>query len=162
MVYWLKNIFKKIIKERKADQHSLTENNMSNAIIHTHNIKRKAEWKTIHEQNISHYQTINRYRPILISLQTYHCIRLLACTYVHDFKHARMHRWASANICPNICVCGTHIYLQIQTPINISLIKEQTEHNIGEVCINSLGWYDTNTIKNEIIMITIKAYYEIS
>ncbi|WP_419636398.1 hypothetical protein [Thiolapillus sp.] len=52
-------------------------------------------------------------------------------------------------------------YLQIQTPINISLIKEQTEHNIGEVCINSLGWYDANTVKNKIIII-IKAYYEIS
>ena len=59
-------------------------------------------------------------------------------------------------------VYTAHIHLQMQTPINISLIKEQTEHNIGEVCINSLGWYDTNTIKNEIIMITIKAYYEIS
>ena len=38
-----------------------------------------------------------------------------------------------------ICVYDTHIYLQIQTPINISLIKEQTEHNVGEVCISSLG-----------------------
>ena len=57
--------------------------------------------------------------------------------------------------------------MQIQRPINISLIisliiiKEQTEHNIGEVCINSLGWYDANTVKNKMIII-IKAYYEIS
>ena len=51
--------------------------------------------------------------------------------------------------------------MQIQTPINISLIKEQTEHNIGEVCINSLGWYDANTVKNNNVII-IKAYYEIS
>ena len=51
--------------------------------------------------------------------------------------------------------------MQIQTPINISLIKEQTEHNIGEVCINSVGWYDANTVKNKMIII-IKAYYEIS
>ena len=29
---------------------------MSNAIIHTHNIRRKAERKTIHEQRISHSQ----------------------------------------------------------------------------------------------------------
>ena len=72
-----------------------------------------------------------------------------------------MHRWASAHICRYICVYGTHIYLQIQTPVNISLIKEQTEHNIGEVCINSLDWYDANTAKNKIIII-IKASYEIS
>ena len=52
--------------------------------------------------------------------------------------------------------------MQIQTPINISLIKEQTEHNIGEVCINSFGWYDANTVKNKIIIIIIKAYHEIS
>ena len=45
------------------------------------------------------------------------------------------------------------------------LIKEQTEHNIGEVSINSLGWYDANTVKNTMIIIIIiitKAYYEIS
>ena len=43
------------------------------------------------------------------------------------------------------------------------LIKEQTEHYAGEVCINSLGWYDANTVKNNIIIIIIiKAYYEIS
>ena len=47
----------------------------------------------------------------------------------------------------------------MQTPINMSVIKEQTEHTIGEVCINSLGWCDSNTVKNKII---IKAYYEIS
>ena len=60
-----------------------------------------------------------------------------------------MHRWASAHICTYICVYGTHIYLQIQTPINISLVKEQTGNNIGEVCINSLGWYDANTDKRK-------------
>ena len=113
----------------------------------------------MHEQSISHYQTINSYRSILISIQTDHGIHILACTYVHDFTHARVHRWATAHICTYICAFGTHIYLQIQTPINISLIKEQTEHTIGEVCINSLGWCDSNTVKNKII---IKAYYEIS
>ena len=81
--------------------------------------------------------------------------------HVHDFTHARMHRRASTHMSFRyICVYGTHIYLQIQTPINISLIKEQTEHN-GEVCINSLGWYDANTVKHKMIVI-IKAYYEIS
>ena len=35
---------------------------MSNAIIHTRNIQRKAEGKPVHEQSISHYQTINRER----------------------------------------------------------------------------------------------------
>ena len=55
----------------------------------------------------------------------------------------------------------TSTCMQIQTPINIYLIKEQTEHNIGGLCINSLGWYDANAVKNDIIMI-IKAYYEIS
>ena len=29
------------------------------------------------------------------------------------------------------------------------------------MCINSLGWYDANTVQNDNIMI-IKAYYEIS
>ena len=151
---------------------------MSNAIIYTHNIQRKAEWKTTHEQSLSHYQTINSYRSILISIQTEHqtinsyrsvlisiqtgySIHILACTYVHDFTHARMHRWASAHICTYICVYGSNIYLQIQTPINMPLIKEQTEHNDGEVCINSSGWYDANTVKN-IIIIMIKAFYEIS
>ena len=38
----------------------------------------------------------------------------------------------------------------MQTPINISLVKEQTEHNICEVCINSLDWYDASTVKNKI------------
>ena len=52
--------------------------------------------------------------------------------------------------------------MQIQTSINISLIKEQTEHNIGEVCIDSLGWYDANTVKNRITIIIIMAYHEIS
>ena len=33
----------------------------------------------------------------------------------------------------------------MQTLIYISLTKEQNDHNTGEVCINSLGWYDTNT-----------------
>ena len=132
---------------------------MSNAIMHTHNIHRKAEWKTTHELSISHYQTINSYRLILISIQTDHGVHILACTYVHDFTHARKHRCASAHVCRYICVYGTHIYLQIQTPINISLIKEQTEHNIGEVCINSLGWYDARTVTNNIIITIIKAYY---
>ena len=45
--------------------------------------------------------------------------------------------------------------------MNISLTKEQTEDNIGEVYMNSLGWYDANTVKNKIIII-VKAYYEIS
>ena len=97
---------------------------------------------------------------ILISIQTDHGIHILACTYVHDFTHARMHGWASAHICTYICVYGIHIYLQIQTPIDTSLLKEQTEHTIGEVCINSLGWYDANTVKNRMIII-INAYYEI-
>ena len=117
--------------------------------------------KNIHEQSISHYQTINSYRSIPISIQTDHGIHILACTYVHGFTHAKMHRCASEHICRYVCVYGTHIYLQIQTPIYISLIKEQTEHNIGEVCINSLGWYDANTVKN-VMIIVIKAYYEIS
>ena len=65
---------------------------MSNTTIHTHNIHRKAELKTIHEQSISHYQTINSYRLILISIQTDHGIHILACTYVHDFTHAGKHR----------------------------------------------------------------------
>ena len=64
---------------------------MSNAIIHTHNIQEKQSEK-IHEQSISHYQTINSYRLILINIQTGHGIPILACTYVHDFTHARMHR----------------------------------------------------------------------
>ena len=58
-------------------------------------------------------------------------------------------------------VYTAHIHLQMQTPINISLIKEQTKHNIGEVCINSLACYDANTVKNKMIII-IKAYYEMS
>ena len=58
-------------------------------------------------------------------------------------------------------VYTAHIHLQMQTPINISLIKEQTEDNIGEVYMNSLGWYDANNVKNKIIII-VKAYYEIS
>ena len=62
--------------------------------------------------------------------------------------HARMHRYASAHTCRYSCVYGTRIYLQIQTPINICLIQKQTEHNIGEVCINSLGWYDANTVND--------------
>ena len=66
---------------------------MSNAIIHTHNIQRKAEGKTMHEKSISHYQTINSYRSILISIQTDQGIHILAChVYVHDFTHARMHK----------------------------------------------------------------------
>ena len=81
---------------------------------------------------------------------------------MHDFTHARMHRWASALICRYMCVHGGHIYLHIETPVNIPFIKEQTEHNIGEVCINSLGWYDVSTVKNIIIIIMIKGYYEIS
>ena len=53
------------LKKKKADQHSLTEKkNMSNAIVHTHNIQRKAEWKTIHKQSIGHYQTIKREREM--------------------------------------------------------------------------------------------------
>ena len=156
MVYWSK-------KKRRQINIASQRTNMSNAIIYTHNIQRKAEWKTIHEQSISYYQTINSYRSVLISIQTGHGIHKLACTHVHDFTHARMHRWASAHICTYICVYGTHIYLQIQTPINISLVKEQTGNNIGEVCINSLGWYDANTVNNNIIIIIIiKAYYEIS
>ena len=62
----------------------------------------------------------------------------------------------------HLCILHAHL----QTPINMSLIKEQTGRNIGEVCINSLGWYDANTVKNIILLImitiTIKAYYEIS
>ncbi len=65
---------------------------MSNAIIHTHIYTEKQSEKTIHEQSISHCQTINSYRSILISIQTDHGIHILACTYVHDFTHARKHR----------------------------------------------------------------------
>ena len=62
---------------------------MSNATI-THIIyKEKQSEKTIHEQSISHYQTINSYMQILISIQTDHGIHILACTYVHDFTQAR-------------------------------------------------------------------------
>ena len=41
------------------------------------------------------------------------------------------------------------------------LIKEQTEHDIGEVCMISSGWYNANTVKNNNDII-IKAHYEIS
>ena len=65
---------------------------MSNATI-THIIyKEKQSEKTIHEQSISHYQTINSYRSIRNSIQTGHGIHILAFTYVHDFTHAIMHR----------------------------------------------------------------------
>ena len=128
-----------LIKKRKKRRQiniASQRTNMSNAIIYTHNIQRKAEWKTTHEQSNSHYQTINSYRSILISIQTEHqtinsyrsvlisiqtgySIHIIACIYMHDFTHTRMHRWASAHICRHICVYGTHIYLQIQTPIDI-------------------------------------------
>ena len=39
-----------------------------------------------------------------------------------------------------------HLYLPTQTPVNISFVKELTEHNISEMCINSLGWYNANTV----------------
>ena len=143
MVYWLK-------KKKKADQHSLTENRHVKRNIHTHNTRRKAESITTHEQSIKHHQTINGYRSILIRVRTGHDIHILAYPYVHDLTDAKMHRWFSAHTCTHICVYGIHIYLQIETSINLSLIKEQTEHNIGEVCINSLGWYDANTVKNKI------------
>ena len=65
---------------------------MSNAIIHTHNTQGKAESITIHEQSIRHYQTANSYRSIPINIQTGHGVHIFACTYVHDFTHARMHR----------------------------------------------------------------------
>ena len=100
---------------------------MSNAIIHTHNIQRKAEWKTIHEQSISHYQIIHSYWSILVRIQTGHGIHMLACTYVHDFTHARIHRctyirarklifaflhaWNHARMFMQVCVChGLFVY----------------------------------------------------
>ena len=80
---------------------------------------------------------VNSYRLILINVQTGHGIHVLAYTYVHDFTQARMHRWASAHICTHICVYGIHIYLQIQSSMYMSLIKEQNEHNISEVSLSS-------------------------
>ena len=133
--------------------------NMSNALVHTDNIQRKAEWEPVHKQSISHYKAIDSYRWILISVQAGQGIHIFACTYVHNFMHARMHRWASSHICTYTCVYSTHINMQIQTPINISLIKEQTEHDIDEVCINSLGWYNANTVKNDMMIILINSEY---
>ena len=65
---------------------------MSNAIIHTNNPQGKAELITTHKQSIRHYQTINSYRSVLISIQTGHGVHILAYTYVHDFTQARIHR----------------------------------------------------------------------
>ena len=81
----------------------------------------------------------------------------MAYTYLHAHTYMTSRTQESTDELPRTYV-GTsvytaHIHLQMQTPINISLIKEQTEHNIGEVCINSLGWYDANTVKNKIIII---------
>ena len=152
---------------------------MSNVIIHTHNIQRKAEWKTIHEQSISHYQTINSYRSILISIQidhqtinkprsilisiqTDHGMHILACTYTCMISRTQ----ECTEELPRTCHVDTSVYTAHTSICKYkhlrSLVKEQTEHNIGEVCINSLGWYDANTVKNKIITIIIKAYYEIS
>ena len=135
--------------------------NMSNTIIHTQNIQTKAEWKTIHQQSISHYKTIKSCGSILINLQTGHDIYILACTYVNDFLHTRMHRWASTHIILT-SVYTAHTpsckYKHLQSYL---LIKEQTEHDIGEVCMISSDWYNANTVKNNNDII-IKAHYEIS
>ena len=61
----------------------------------------------------------------------------MAYTYLHAHTCMISRKQESTDELPRtynryICVYGTHIYLQIQTPINIYLMKEQTEHNICE------------------------------
>ena len=63
--------------------------------LHIHIIyeeKQSEKKKKNHEQSIRHYQTANSYRSIPINIQTGHGVHIFACTYVHDFTHARMHR----------------------------------------------------------------------
>ena len=90
-------------------------------MIHTHYTQSYAVSKTTREQSTRHYQTINRYRLILISKQTGHGV---VCT------DERVHTYIRTSV--YTAHTSTRKYKHLCT----SLITEQNEHNIGEVCIN--------------------------
>ena len=50
----------------------------------------------------------------------------------------------------HLCIRHTHLSANTNTYKHFFFrIKEQTEHTIGETCINSLGWYDANAVKKK-------------
>ena len=107
------------------------------AVIHT---QRKPVSVTTHEQSIRHHQTRHNYGLFLISTQTGHGKHILAYTYFHDFRDELVHAYV------RISVYTAYTSMCKYRLICMSMIKEQNERDICEVCINIICTIRTGMI----------------